>query len=302
MTGEVFPDESIAWDRAIALYDQDKVLEASALARQLSVGAWGEYIAWWRTIEAEAQTRKAVVVLPIADWASLEFVEDEFGSLREERVRLLLQVCDATARTLNWHHKAATRFTILLEASYTDFATHPEGYMAEKDPYYKICLPMYVCEDPEEFASAVAHEYAHVISTEIADGRADRWLEEGISVWLEGEPNEEVLQMFRDKTMEWHSVESLEQLLEGGGAFNEIDDEEFDSVYVGYQQAGAVVRHIAGLFGAEKITEILTAHLRANLGESLVLISATESALLHVTGAGAQTHFSAAYQRLAQSE
>jgi hypothetical protein len=302
MIGEGFPDDSIAWNQAISLYDADQVVEASALARQLSVGAWGEYIAWWRTIEAEAQTRKAAVAIPITDWASLEFVEDEFESLREERVRSLLEVCDTTARALNWEHRAETRFTVLLEASYSDFATHPEGYMAEKDPYYKICLPMYVCEDPEEFASAVAHEYAHVISTEVADGRADRWLEEGISVWQEADANEEVLQMFREKSADWHTTESLEQLLEGGGAFIETDEEELDLVYVAYQQAGVVVRHIANRYGEAKIAEILAAHLRADLGESLGLRTPTESALLHVTGAGAQAHFSTAYQRLIQSE
>jgi hypothetical protein len=272
------------WEAAFEYYYQDQMVESYVEIRDHGVGEAGELLRWYRVIEAESETRLKSEVLEVNDWLSLEFVPDETMGLEIELGNRTLEACNQVAERLGWTHSVATRLAILAEETDAPWATNPYGYCVSKEPYEKICLPNYLVDDESEFSQAVAHEYAHVISTHLTDEYAPRWVEEAVSVLVERRFDIDAWQKFKQQPSAWLSVVELESVL----IDRSDDDGTKDEIWLAYQQAGWIGRFLSQRNGDAALgtflAEIANESPILNLFRIFLGRDRTEAALRRVYG------------------
>lgn len=283
------------WEAAFEYYYQDQMLDSYAEIRDHGVGEAGELLRWYRVIEAESETRMKSEVLEVADWLSLEYVPDETMGLETELGERTLVACNQVAERLGWTHSIPTRLAILAEETDAPWATNPYGYCVSKEPYEKICLPNYLVDDPIEFSQAVAHEYAHVISTHLTDEYAPRWVEEAVSVLVERRFDHDAWIKFKTQPSTWLRVTELESVL----IDRSDDDGTKDEIWLAYQQAGWIGRFLSQLKGdtalGSFLAEIANESPLLNLLRILMGRDRTEAALRRVYGISQRELFEKAY-------
>jgi len=272
-------------------------MEAAFLEiEEFGVGDGAELLRWYRVIEAESITRRKSQTIEVTDWLSLEFVPEELMGLESEVARWALESCDEVATRIGWTHSAKTLLSILAEETDGPWAANPYGYCVSKEPYEKICLPNYLLDDSVEFCQAVAHEYAHVISTDIAEDYAPRWVEEAVSVLVERHFDRPTWEMFCDEPETWLSERELEFVLT-----DRSDDEaKKEDIWRAYQQAGWIGRYLADLRGeallGQFLQEIANETPSTNILRSLKRQDRTEHALKRVYSLSKRALFANAYR------
>ena len=272
------------WEAAFEHYYLDRMVEAFDQIRDHGVGEAGELLRWYRVLEAEAETRMKSEVLEVTDWLSLEFVPDQTLGMEEILGQRTYEACDQVAHRLGWSHSVPTRLSILAEETDAPRATNPYGYCVSKEPYEKICLPNYLVDDPSEFSQAVAHEYAHVISTHLTDEYAPRWVEEAVSVLVERRFDLDVWAKFNEEPSAWLSPKELESIL----IDRSEDDGTKNEIWLAYQQAGWIGRFLSHRNGdaalGRFLAEIANESLLLNVVRILTGRDRTEAALRRVYG------------------
>ncbi len=270
------------WEAAFEHYYRDDVLRAFADIEQFGIGDGGELLRWYRVMEAEAITRRRSKVISVTDWLTLEYVPCETIGLEQILASRALEECERAAALFGWSHDEATRLTILAEETDAPWATNPFGYCVAKDPYEKICLPNYLVDDPEEFGQAVAHEYAHVITSNLGEGLAPRWLEEAVSVVVERRVDLDCWRRFCTGERAWLTPSRLEAVL----IDRSDDDGTKDSIWAAYQQAGWIGRYLVECFGDQKLSlvlgELANESRSTNLSRLIRGKDRTEDALMRV--------------------
>jgi hypothetical protein len=257
----------------------DRIVEAFREIRDHGVGEAGDLLRWYRVIEAEAITRKKSEIIEVTSWLSLEFVPEETMGIECELAKRTVEACNEVAERLGWAHSVSTLLSVLAEETDAPWATNPYGYCVSKEPYEKICLPNYLVDDPAEFSQAVAHEYAHVISTNVADEYAPRWVEEAVSVLVERRFDVQTWRTFCRDADSWLSPFDLEALL----IDRTDDDGTKEEIWMAYQQAGWIGRYVSFVYGdlrlGEFLREIANESPSANLLRTLVGKDRTDAAL-----------------------
>jgi hypothetical protein len=260
-------DDTTRWESAIEHYHWDRLEEAYELIRHHGIGDAGSYIRWYRLIEAEHLSRLRSASIELAPWLRFEYVPEDVSGLSQHLANSALKSCEEIGRRLGWDHEVPTLIAVLAKEVDVPWSTHPFGYCADKYPYGKICLPDHLVDEPEEFAEAVAHEYAHVISSNLADGHAPRWLEESVSVLAEGHLDEEPAGKFRNDRSLWLSPDNLELAF----SIPDEDDPDGQQVWMAYQQAGWIGRYLASIAPEKKLGDLLREHANESVWRNLTL-------------------------------
>jgi hypothetical protein len=290
------------WEAAFEHYYQDRVVEAFREVRDHGVGEAGDLLRWYRVIEAEAITRRKSEALEVSPWLSLEFVPTETMGIERELAKRTLDACSEVADRLGWSHSVKTQLAVLAEETDAPWATNPYGYCVSKEPYEKICLPNYLVDDLFEFSQAVAHEYAHVISTNIADEYAPRWVEEAVSVLVERRFDAATWRRFCDDSRSWLNPADLETVL----VDRSDDDGTKEEIWMAYQQAGWIGRYLSSIDGDYRLGEFLRDIANeapiANLLRTLAGKDRTDAALKRVFGMTKRDLFDEAYKWILRLE
>jgi len=293
--------DSVYWQAAIEHYHWDRMEDSARLIADHGIGDAGSMIHWFRAIEAEAVTRRRSIVQRLDSWLEFEFIPSETMGQHREFERWIIESMDEIAIRLGWDHRTPTRVAILAEEVDTEWSTHPYGYCTEKEPYMKICLPAYLMDDETEFRQAVAHEYAHVVSAELADGRAPRWLEEAVSVLVERSIDPKATEDIVDGTWPWLSPNQLELTLERRGD----EDADADDVFMAYQQCGWIGKYLASLGDERRLGQLLREHTHEGAWRNLKLVltgrDRADGALRAVYGFGTRTLFTQALNYVRES-
>ena len=284
------------WEAAFEHYYLDRMDGALSEIEGFGIGEGAELLRWYRVIEAEAITRQKSRTIQISEWLNFEFVPEQLMGLECDMAQRALSACDEVAERLGWNHSVTTLLSILAEETDAPWAANPYGYCVSKEPFEKICLPNYLLDDPIEFCQAVAHEYAHVISTNIAEEYAPRWVEEAVSVLVERRFDAETWALFLDMPEKWLSERDLEFVLT-----DRSDDEgKKELIWRAYQQAGWIGRYLAHLHSEQKLgdflREIANESPSTNILRSFKGHDRTEHALRRVYGLSKQDLFEQAYR------
>lgn len=244
--------DHMEWRTAIEEYHWDRVDNAYRLVSTLGVGKEAGYEGWYRLIEAEAETRARAEVRRLTDWLELETIPEETEHAEDLPDRVL-EACDGIAERLGWKHSPATRVSVLTAEADAPWAIGRYGYMADKYPYDKICVPLRALSDAAELRSTVAHEYAHVIALNGAEGKVPTWLDEAIAMLAEPNPDLVARRAFVEGHADWLWPEDLDRAFHAerrGG-------ENSRRVYFAYQQSAWLGRFLVSLCGEARIGELL---------------------------------------------
>jgi hypothetical protein len=244
--------DNMEWRAAIEHYHWDRVEEAQKLAIELGVGASAGYEGWYRLIEAEAETRGRAEVRRLTEWLELETIPEE-TTHAEDLAERVIEACDGIAERLGWTHGPQTRVSVLSAEADAPWAIGRYGYMADKYPYDKICVPQQAVDSPARLRATVAHEYAHVITLNGAEGKVPTWLDEGIAMLAEPNPDLIVRRAFADGRAPWLEPDELDRAFHAerrGG-------ENSQRIYLAYQQSAWIGRFLASQGGEARIADLL---------------------------------------------
>jgi hypothetical protein len=248
--------EHIDWKIAIDHYYADRMEAAYEAAVPLGTGVAGRYLGWYRMIEAEYITRTSSTISAENEWLQLEFIPKELGDFAEVIRRQIADACGDTARRFGWTHGPKILISILALETDAPWTTGRHGFFIDKQAYGKICLPNYVVHDPTALASAVAHEYAHVMTAALSGGRVPRWLDEAIAMVAGEEWDRRLIAILKSGHAPWLSVGDL------GAAYG--DDRrgpDFDArdLRLAYHQSGLIGKYLCTLKGGPGLAELMRA-------------------------------------------
>ncbi len=171
---------------------------------------------------------------------------------RYEQVVTVAEDCAERVEKMLEFERPATMMSLLERDSLLQRTKSHAGYMAPKEPYYKICLPRPEPDEIEELAFPLIHEYMHIGICELSDCRAPRWLSEGLAEWaehnlLDTAPAEELALFER----EYPRLGHVEGIFHSGRS---VDDEEVEYAYAASYSA---VTHLVALHGRYDVRQFL---------------------------------------------
>ncbi|MCW5947579.1 MAG: hypothetical protein KIT74_11185 [Fimbriimonadales bacterium] len=274
------PRGELGWDAIVHLYDEDRVVEAFEAAKVAGLGPTASMAQWYRTLEAEAITRERARIQPLNRLLDFEFIPGEADGLQSS----VLHAVQHASATLLYEPAVSALITILAEEADAPWATHPGGYASPRVPHIKVCIPHRVTRSQEELHKTVAHEFAHVITMQYTKDEAPRWVEEGVSVYVEDTFDPIDREDFASGRIDWLDWVELES------EFGLPDDtpEDQDAQWLAYQQSGWVIRSLVDRYGRPKLAEFLKQHgdesFWRNLAAGLQGQTRTDEAMRRVYG------------------
>lgn len=237
------------WRSVFGLLVKDDVAGAHELAVQLGIGQSATGTSMIRMIEAEWDVRVRGKILTADRSRSIEYLPDEVPHI-EGIIYKLGELESDFRNRFDWHEVVPLRVTLLSENVDAPWATARFGYCAQRDPYYKICIPYHAVRDEQRFGDVFVHEFAHVCSLSTSAARVPNWLGEGFSVHASGEHSETARSHLLRRPDLWLDRHELELRF---GPGTELDS---PSKWFAYQQSGWIVRFLATLQSEKKLLEL----------------------------------------------
>lgn len=173
--------EGAVYREARRAYDEDRVEAALALLDSMGASFGGASLGFRATVAGEVGAKRYGPPRPEgpdldmepdpgdSDAAlvrtTLDEIQQRFGPAgKPVRVAFLPSEADAP-----WH---GARY----------------GYYVPKTEHDKVCVPGALLFDPEELRRTLLHEFAHLVVQNRTEGRAPKWLHEGVAQLAEGRP------------------------------------------------------------------------------------------------------------------
>jgi len=244
------------WHEAIEAYYWDKLPESFAIAQALGAGFGGGALRWYRMIEGEALTRERAEVKELDSTLSVEHDRSDI-ELGDEHLQAIQTAVRTVAKRLGWDFSMAVRTTILLAEVDAPWHGARFGYCVDKYPYDKICIPARAAYDPAHLYEVMAHEFTHVITLNLTQGRIPHWLDEGLAMLMENAPARPVA--------EWQNPIALNAAFEA----DRRDDEGLARSSAAYSQSAQIVRHLHLIGGDAKLAQLVRAFTNNNLWDEI---------------------------------
>lgn len=258
------------WKLITDLYYWDKVVEA--YERSLEAGAigGGSTLGFYRLVEGEALTRRVSTISDVTAWLKLEHPPGVAPILAE----VTREVCSEVAGRLGWNYQAQAMVSVLVPEADVPWHSARYGYMMDKYPYDKVCLPAVALADQAHFRRVLAHEYAHVVTLNTTSNRAPHWVEEGVSTWIEGPARPDSAGRFQTGESTWRSPIDLENAF----ASERRNGENREKIRDAYDQSRLLVQFLVNQKGEAGIQQFLSAfsdnsvwdEIKIRLGEAPV--------------------------------
>lgn len=243
--------DHIDWKVPIEHFLWDRLAEAHAEASAIAVGARGEYLAWFRMIEAEWLTRQTATIRSVTPWLRFESLEEiplEVGSA-------IAEICDRTASSFGIAERPEVLVSVLSEESDAPWVDGRAGYFIDKYPYDKICIPFRSLFDRSDLEEVVAHEYTHALNLQLSQAKCPLWLNEGMAMLSQRQLDPRLKIAFASGQAPWRDPHPLD------AAFHaEVrGDRDYGGIHRAYEQAAWIVRYLVKLGGKEKLSQLMRA-------------------------------------------
>jgi hypothetical protein len=318
--------ESGAWKVAYEHYYWDRLSEAYSAVSELGAGSGGHGLVGFRMIEGEWITRERGVILPVNDWLTIEVIPQEVGSvslgsprpdplprrrepadgeasagsyqgetgLPSTLVESVVGACDEVAARFGFEHGPPVLLSVLARESNVPWMPGRHGYCIDKHPYDKICVPSYALHDREDLEHVVQHEYAHVVSLNLSQGRCPLWLDEAVAMVAGGGIDRRAWRLLESGVAEWRDARDLDAAFRG----DREDEGARQAVWLAYQQSAVIGHFLASLDGDAGLGRLLRGFSNNTLVQEILMRargqSAADEALREVYGFGVRELFSEA--------
>lgn len=244
------------WRTAIEEYYWDRLDTAYGFAQEIGVGFGGGYEGWYRTIEAEAITREQGDQEALNDWLTVEVVPHELGHgglARHEVHEVVGETCEEVACRFGFATGAKTLVTVLAQETDAPWAVGRYGYMMDKYPYDKICIPLVSTRSAHGLSEVVSHEYAHVLVQSTTEGRSPKWLHEAIAMLAERSSDYRLRSAFAHGDAAWLWPHDLEIT----HSRNRQGEPDRERTWQAYQQSAWLGRYLVEQKGEAGIGDLL---------------------------------------------
>lgn len=247
--------DHVDWQVPIRHYQEDRLVPAYESARRLGAGLAGRYLRMYRMIEAEYMTRKSAEKTEVNEWLTVEVIPDEIGDRMERLLEISRHACDEAARRLGWQHGPNTLISVLAAESEAPWTIGRAGFCVHKKKFDKICIPNRVVWNEPELYRTLLHEYTHVATYNMSEGRVPRWLDEALATTIEGSGDLQARQDFLDSRVRWLGVHEL------AGLFVAEDDDNYTSrsTWYAYQQSFWIGLYLVSLKGEAVLGDLMRA-------------------------------------------
>jgi len=240
------------WKVVLDEYYWDRLDRAHDLALELGVSfSWQEW--FFRLIEAEAITRQESQTLTIDPQLSLEYVPAQLPHVAQVAGDVA-QACADVRQRFGWPEGANTMVSVLADETDAPWTVGRAGYMMDKYPFDKICIPRNATHTSAELQSVIRHEYAHVMVLNLSEGKAATWLHEAITMLAQNWKRSEDWLKFAHGSEPWLEPSAL------NAAFNDQHDPNlFKARSLAYSQSAALGFYLASIAGEPKVGSLLRA-------------------------------------------
>lgn len=301
----------IDWKVPIEHFLWDRLAEAHAEASVLAVGSLGQYLSWYRMIEAEWLTRSRSETVTVRPWLRFETLQDSEDVHWGEDARpspspqmgtgqLIAQICEETALAFGIEERPEVLVSVLSPESEAPWVDGRAGYFIDKYPYDKICIPQRSLTDLDDLREVVAHEYTHALNLVLTQGKCPLWLNEGMAMLSQRTYGGRVRESLASGRT-WKNPHTLD------AAFHaELQgDRDFGTIHTAYEQAAWIVHFLLTLGDQEKLGNLMRAfNDNTLLGELKMRFTAetpADEALRQIYGMGETELFSHAHEWLRSS-
>ena len=251
------------WRLVQQLYYDDKVTEARFEAAKLGgTDAWGRD---QNIVYAEAEIRELGTQWQLRPWLTMEAIETEVSHNFMDVADTVATECEALSRKFGWDNHEKTMVTFLSQEVEAHWMPGRWGYFVDKVPYDKICLPFHLTHDISELKNTVRHEFMHGITLNLGAGRANRWLNEGLSTYVENWRDTDTWKLCQAGRAEWVGPAELESLIASDHRVTNLQG----AISRAYSQSNYIVRFLAGKFGEEKLVDLLKGLASDSIWETL---------------------------------
>jgi hypothetical protein len=265
------------WRAVRELYLTDLVVEALQEAERLGGQDSND-------LYAEAEVRSSGSQRNLRDWLSLEAIESEVPHNLSEVSAIVARECEALSDRFGWDHREHTLVSLLPKDVEAPWMPGRWGYFVDKEPYDKICLPYHLTIDLPNLRRTIQHEFMHVITWNLTDGHAPRWLSEAMSTYAEDRLDAAVWKGLKTGSANWMTLSEVDALVSADNR----DEKKRAAISFAYTQANLVARYLAATGGDPKIGVLLRAigdeSFLHNLEGALLARSRTDSALRRIYG------------------
>jgi len=285
------------WKVAIDAYYWDRLEQAHDLAIELGVAfPWQEW--FFRLIEAEAVTREQSETTAVDPQLSVELIPSEIPHA-EQVTEVINHACTVVRDRFGWPEGAKTLVSVLAEQSDAPWTVGRAGYMMDKYPYDKICIPRNATATPNGLHTVIRHEYAHVMVLNLSEGKAATWLHEAVTMVAQDWPRREDWAKFAGGQEPWLEPVTL------NAAFNDQHDpSRFHARSLAYSQSAGIGFYLKSISGESKIGDLLRAFADnsnwTELKMSLTGQSPADEALRQIYGFGEKDLFARTLNWLAE--
>lgn len=285
----------IDWKGPIEHFLWDRLEAAHQAASGITLGVAGEYVHWYRMIEAEWLTRSQGRIEAVNDWLKVEFIADETvgGEGLSARIEA---ICEQTAHDFQVEERPEIMVSVLSAESDAPWVDARAGYFIDKYPYDKICIPQRSAFDPGHLQEVVSHEYMHALNLTLTQARCPLWLNEGIAMLAQTKLDPQTQRDFAAGNAPWKDPHRLD------GAFHaEITGErDYAAIHRAYEQAAWLVRYLLTLGDRPKIADLMRAFndntFLEDLKMRLTSEEPAEEAIRQIYGFGQRELFSRAFR------
>lgn len=246
--------DHIDWQVPIEHFLWDRLIEAHRDASGMSVGAWAEYLPWYRMIEAEWLIRTRGEMQTVNDWLRVEFIAEEIGET-SDLTSAIEAICVETAHMFSVEERPEILLSVLSIESDAPWVDARAGYFIDKYPYDKICIPHYSVSRPDLLREVVGHEYTHALNLALTQAKCPIWLNEALAMLSQTALDQRALSDFRSGRATWKSPRELDQ----GFAAERRGDGQHRVIFLAYEQAAWIGRYLLTLGDRAKLGDLMRA-------------------------------------------
>ncbi|MEX2244159.1 MAG: hypothetical protein WD716_09980 [Fimbriimonadaceae bacterium] len=290
--------ESGAWKVVYDHYYQDRLKEAYHAAADLGAGTAAHGLVGFRMIEGEYITRQAGELHQATPWLSIETIEEESPEPIQSVASRVLRACDTVAERFGFEHGPPVMVSVLAKESNVPWMPGRFGYCIDKFPYDKICIPNSSLHDADDLQHVIAHEYAHVVTLNLSEGRCPLWLDEAVAMVAGGGASRGAWRAFASGREEWLPAHELN----ASYLRDREDSRERDVVWRAYLQSAVIGAYLASLKGERALGDLMRAFSNNTLLQDLMMRvrgnAPTDEALGEVYGLGTRALFEKSYSWL----
>ena len=240
------------WKVAIDAYYWDQMEQSLDVAQELGVVfGWQEW--WFRLIEAEALTRKSSQILKVDELLSIEHVPSELHHFTQVTADVTHACADVRQR-FGWAEGGQTMVSVLSEQTNAPWTVGRAGYMMDKYPFDKICIPREITQVPQVLQSTIRHEYAHVMVLNLTAGKATTYLHEAVTMLAQDWQRTEDWAKFAKGEEPWLDPNALSAAFD-----DQHDPNRTHARSLAYSQSAAIGFYLKSLEGEQKIGDLLRA-------------------------------------------